>query len=215
MNIYEKVRPKSFSEVLGQDKAVSRIQAVIARGWGGRAWWISGASGVGKTTLAKLIAAAGADAWSTEEIQAGELNPSKVREIEGKMHLSALGTLSGRAFIVNEAHGMRKDAIRAWLDVLERLPAHAIVIFTTTRDGQESLFEDDPTGDAGPLLSRCIPVELTNQGLAKVFAERALQIAQAEGLDGQPIEKYIRLVQDCKNNFRAVLTRIESGCMMK
>lgn len=43
---------------------------------------------------------------------------------------------------------------------------------------------------------------------------RALEIAQAEGLDGQPLAKYKRLVQDCKNSMRAVLQRIDAGEML-
>ena len=52
MNLYEKYRPQTFEEVLGQDKAVAKIRRIIDRGWGGQAFWISGASGTGKTTLA-------------------------------------------------------------------------------------------------------------------------------------------------------------------
>ena len=54
--LFEKYRPKTFDEVLGQDKAIHKIELLLARGWGGRAWWISGASGAGKTTLARIIA---------------------------------------------------------------------------------------------------------------------------------------------------------------
>jgi hypothetical protein len=49
--------------------------------------------------------------------------------------------------------------------------------------------------------------------LARAFAERAKQIAQAEGLDGKPIEQYVRLVQTHRQNFRAVLQAIEAGEM--
>jgi hypothetical protein len=54
---------------------------------------------------------------------------------------------------------------------------------------------------------------LAQRDLAKAFAERCRQIAQAEGLDGQPIAAYERLAKDCKSNFRAMLQSIESGCM--
>ena len=46
------------------------------------------------------------------------------------------------------------------------------------------------------------------------MATRAKTIAQSEGLDGQPDSKYLRLVQDCKNNMRLVLQRIDACEMM-
>ena len=68
--------------------------------------------------------------------------------------------------------------------------------------------------DSGPFASRCHRITLTNQGLAQAFAERAKHIAEAEGLDGRPVEAYVRLVKSCGNNMRAVLQRIEAGEML-
>ena len=53
--------------------------------------------------------------------------------------------------------------------MLERIPAHALWVFTTTVDGADSLFED--YDDASPLLSRCLRLDLSRRDLAKAFAE--------------------------------------------
>lgn len=206
--LYEQYRPKSLDQVIGQPKAVKRIETVGNPG--GKSYWISGASGTGKTTLAMIIAGQIADRFYVEELDATALTPARLRDVEQTMGLYG-GGKGGRAYIVNEAHGLRTDTIRQLLVLLERLPSHVCIVFTTTRDGQDSLFDDE--ADAHPLLSRCIELALTTQGLAKPFAARAREIAQAEGLDGRPPADYVRLCAKHHNNLRAVLQEIQAGAM--
>lgn len=117
----------------------------------------------------------------------------------------------GWALIINEAHGLRKDTIRRLLCVLESLPKHVVVIFTTTMEGQQSLFDDKI--DASPLLSRCLDLPMVRKGAALElsFAIRARTVARSANMDGQPLDVYVALVRQERANLRAVLNRIEAG----
>src|SRR5262249_8353934 len=95
---------------------------------------------------------------------------------------------------------------------LERIPSHVVWVFTTTNENEDALFED--CLDASPLLSRCIRFDLARRDLARPFAELAQRIAQAEGLDGKPIEAYVRLIQKHRQNLGAGLKKLESGAML-
>ncbi len=212
MQLYEKYRPKQLDQVIGQDKAVKTITRFIQSGVGGRCFWISGISGSGKTTLARIIADSIADDLYVQEFDcADQITVSVLDKIESDMQYKGFGK-GGKCFIINEAHGLRKASIRRLLGLLERLPDYVCIVFTTTRQGQEALFEDNI--DAGPLLSRCIKIELTNQGLAKAFGEHCRQIATTENLNGKSIESYVKLAARCKNNCRMMLQEIESGYML-
>jgi len=211
MNLYEKYRPQKFEEVLGQAKAVQTVERLTGKSWGGQAFWISGASGTGKTTLARIIAARGADDLCVDEYDSADcLTMEALDRIDREQTMYGWGK-GGRAYIVNEAHGLRSLTVRRLLGLLERIPSHVVWIFTTTREGQDKLFDDQI--DASPLLSRCHEIRLTNQGLNKVFAVRAQQIAQAENLDGKPLAKYEQLARDCHNNLRMMLQQIAAGVM--
>jgi len=212
MQLFEQYRPTSWDHVIGQDKALQTIANVRKRGLAGRAWWIAGASGTGKTTIARLLADEVADPFNVEEYDAGRLTDKGVEEIEHSTRFMRIGSKTGCAVIINEAHGLKAPVVRQLLVTLERIPKYAIWIFTTTFNGQLSLF--DKHDDASPLLSRCTCLTL-NAGTTELqFALRARQIAQAEHLDGAPLDEYVALAKSCQCNLREMLCRIEAGVMM-
>lgn len=212
-SLFERFRPAAWEQVLGQDKAVKALLRIRDKsGFGGRAYWLSAGSGQGKTTIARLIAHDLAESWHVEEVDAQDCTLDFVRQMEVGFAYRGMGAKTGKAWIINEAHGLRGAVLSRFLTALEALPGHCAVIFTTTKEGEKGLFED--MADASPLLSRCLEVPMTSRGLADVFAEKALEIAQANGLDGKPIQAYKRLMMDCRNNMRMALSKIEAGEML-
>jgi hypothetical protein len=92
------------------------------------------------------------------------------------------------------------------------LPGHIVWCLTTTKAGEAKLFDDDASGAAAPLLSRCVEVSLVYDDAAGwALAQRAQAVARREGIDGLPLSVYHNVVAHSNGNMRRVLQRIESG----
>jgi replication-associated recombination protein RarA len=74
LSLTEKHRPRTWAEVVGQEKIITRLRGMLARtGLAGRAYFLAGGSGQGKTTIARLISAEVADEFMIREVDASAL----------------------------------------------------------------------------------------------------------------------------------------------
>jgi len=150
-----------------------------------------------------------ADPLYVQEIDGTKLKVDTLDQITRDWHLVAFGQ-GGHALIVNEAHHLRRQLIARLLDVLESLPTRTTVVFTTTKAGQASLFAE--YDDAQPLIDRCYVVTLAERGYQDAFVDRAVQIADMEGLNGSPRHVYKRaLSEQCKGSLRALINMVDDG----
>ena len=88
----------------------------------------------------------------------GRHTAEEMRSIESELRYRGIGGKEGKAWIVNEAHGLRVDQVRKLLTLLEPergLPEWCAFVFTTTVEGQAALFEgcDDASPPVEPLFA--------------------------------------------------------------
>ena len=214
MQLWEKYKPKTWSELVGHKQVVRTIQLHQQRGTlGGRAIYISGQSGCGKSSIAWLIASELAEPWNVKIMDAGPLTGHRVLELEDSLATYGMGEKHGRAVIINEVHSLRGEAIRQMLTCFEdgRIKEHCLWVLTTTTDGHKQLFDGI---DADPLLSRCLCFQLRATQYLEAFARRVQEIAELEELGGAEFPEYVDLAKRCKVNFRAMLSALEAGEML-
>lgn len=133
-----KWRPKKFDQVLGQDHITKVLQNAIKINRVSHSYLFSGPRGVGKTTIARILAS---ELNSTKDIKSSldilELDGASNRGIDEirdlKDSVQYVPTSEKyKIFIIDEAHMLTKEAFNALLKTLEEPPSHVIFILATT-----------------------------------------------------------------------------------
>lgn len=150
--LYRKHRPKHFDEVVGQEHVVSALTSALESGKTAHAYLFSGPRGVGKTTIARLIAKSlnctskkvpcntcdlcddfnNGRAFDLIEIDAASNRGiDEIRELrDGVRFMPTKGKY--KTYIIDETHMLTKEAFNALLKTLEEPPSHAVFVLATT-----------------------------------------------------------------------------------
>ena len=135
MPLYCDIRPQTLDDLVGNRSTVSAIRALFADGpeKAPRSFLLTGPSGTGKTTTARIIASM----VGCHEIDLVELNSADARGIDTIRELIQQASIRPmmsryRVFILDEAHGCTPQAQSALLKGLEDGPDHCFWILCTT-----------------------------------------------------------------------------------
>jgi len=130
MKLAVKYRPKEFDEVIGQELNVKILKEQIKQNDLPVGYLFSGGSGVGKTTVARILANQ-IDAEIIEIDGASNNSVDNVRQIRDNTKLHSISS-NGKVYIVDEAHMLSKGAFNALLKTLEEPPEGVLFILATT-----------------------------------------------------------------------------------
>ena len=175
-SLYRAYRPQSFAEVVGQEQVTGPLAEAVARGKVGHAYLFAGSRGLGKTTVARILARElGCTEHDLYEVDAASNNSVEdIRTLSEGVYTLPFES-PYKVYILDEVHMLSKSAWNAFLKTLEEPPAHTIFILATTE------LEKVPE----TVQSRCQVFEFkkpTRKGLAEVVRK----VAEQEGYELAP-----------------------------
>jgi DNA polymerase-3 subunit gamma/tau len=188
-----KWRPQTFEEVIGQEQAVKTLRNAIQYQRIAHAFIFSGPRGVGKTSVARILAKAlncetgptqtpcnrcancreitNGIAMDVREIDgASNRGIDEIRELRENLKFLPL-TSRYKIYIIDEVHMLTREAFNALLKSLEEPPAHVIFIFATTETHKIP----------ATILSRCQRYDFRRISI-RATAENLRKIAEADGI---------------------------------
>jgi DNA polymerase III subunit gamma/tau len=192
-----KFRPQTFEDVAGQEHVVKTLRNSIGQGRVAHAFLFSGPRGVGKTSVARILAKSlncekGPTATPCNvcsnclEITKG--SSLDVREIDGASNRGideirelrenvkfAPAASKYKIYIIDEVHMLTREAFNALLKTLEEPPAHVIFIFATTENHKVP----------ATILSRCQCYDFRRISLKEIAANLG-RVAATEGIKISP-----------------------------
>jgi DNA polymerase III subunit gamma/tau len=194
-----KYRPKNFADVAVQSHVSNTLRGAIARGRVAHGYLLCGPRGVGKTTLARVLAMAlncenkredgepcgictscqriwsGASSLDVVEIDAASnRGVDDARDLRERAMYSPSGDDRYKVYIVDEAHMLTREAWNALLKILEEPPPRVIFVFATTEPQKIAQ-------TAAPVLSRLQRFDLKRIGIADI-TQRLSTILDKEGV---------------------------------
>jgi len=138
--LYRKYRSKSLSEVVGQDHITRTLENALKNDTISHAYLFTGPHGVGKTSIARILAHAVNDfpydeaATPVDIIEIDAASNRRIDEMRDLRDKVNIAPVAGKykVYIIDEVHMLTREAFNALLKTLEEPPQHVIFILATT-----------------------------------------------------------------------------------